>query len=308
MPSFLTTLTSVLVLELAARSVMPSDGAWEQQVRSDDPAICFALRPNSAAVYRLPGFFSSWVVATNALGLQGPLPSPAANPARLRVAVLGSGAISGSGTGFQGALPARLAAALERSGLAVDVVNVGVMGYKSEQQVRFFAKIAKQLQANVVIWAAVEGDVDPPECGLAAAPPWLRRVPALVQLAYWWHDDRNRWQGGTNYRRSTGLQADRRAVAQLAAMAKRLDFQVYVVVVSTDPTVHNQRLASWEAQQWQVLDLQSFYAGDRRPPRFASLLGNLSAQGNDDIARHLVVELAKRGAWPMPVADARKVP
>ena len=98
---------------------------------------------------------------TNELGLRdGPMPSPVAE--ELRILVLGDSVTVGWGVAAEDRFTERLEKMLtERSARRVHVINSGVSGYNTEQELIFLRRHIESIQPDLVVVVYVDNDVEP---------------------------------------------------------------------------------------------------------------------------------------------------
>lgn len=107
--------------------------------------------------YRPPG---STLVPVNSLGLRGPEPSPR-RPGELRVAVLGGSSVYGWLVGSGETLPAAVerAVAAAQPERSVTVFNLGVEGFRFQQEVALLARLAPALDLDAAVFVTGGNDV-----------------------------------------------------------------------------------------------------------------------------------------------------
>jgi len=142
--------------EVLIRFVAPQDA------RLQTPNI---YQPDSILVYRLTpshtGEFSNrveyhTVVRTDERGLRVPLRS--ASERRRRVLMLGDSFVFGQGVEAEEALPGQLELALAGQGDSVTVLNGGVVGYSTVQEVAWLERIGATVKPDLVVVAFFLGN------------------------------------------------------------------------------------------------------------------------------------------------------
>jgi len=156
-----------LLLEGGARLVLRPPGPQNFTsvptsiaMRPDFPGARFVLRPGATAVHQFPsdphGYFdpgATLTYHTNALGFRGPETTIEKPPGTFRVVGLGDSFTFGSGVRredtFLAELERRLNAGL--SGRRFEVLNLGVMGYDTEEEVALLYFRGIRLDPDVVV-------------------------------------------------------------------------------------------------------------------------------------------------------------
>ena len=136
--------------EIAARAVFPAppDPTREPQiVYRVDPQVRYVLLPNQK------GWVDDGFVTTNSRGFRGrevDIPKP---PGRLRVIVLGDSVAFGWGVNDGDTFSSQLQQDLrtQRPGVDLEVVNLGVPGYATRQEVALLKRNLAELQPDVVL-------------------------------------------------------------------------------------------------------------------------------------------------------------
>ena len=124
---------SLLVMELAARSVLPAPLPWlYPQLRyRPDPNLIFALAPRQIA------YSADKRVEINEQGLRGAVVPYSRRVGRLRILFLGDSIVFGYGVREEEAVGSKVASLLKERGVAAEVINAGVPAYNSEQEVAY---------------------------------------------------------------------------------------------------------------------------------------------------------------------------
>jgi lysophospholipase L1-like esterase len=115
-------------------------------VKSTDPDLSYTMAPNLDVQVR------RFAVQTNSLGMREREVEPEATPGVVRILVLGDSVAFGEGLPAEEALPARLGAQLAAStARSIEVLNGGVEGYNSTQELALLRKLEPVLEPDVVI-------------------------------------------------------------------------------------------------------------------------------------------------------------
>jgi lysophospholipase L1-like esterase len=146
------------VCEAVARVFLPAppDAAREPQIAFYyDPEIRYVYAPNQK------GWIDDGFVNINSLGFRGRdvvVPKP---PGHFRVVVIGDSVTMGWGVNDDETFSARLEQRLHKRfpGRSLDVVNLGVGGYDTRQEVTLLKRKVAQLQPDLVIVGFYSNDV-----------------------------------------------------------------------------------------------------------------------------------------------------
>lgn len=113
-------------------------------------------RASFSHVYTRPGF--SNVIRYNALGLRGPevRPGPADAP---RVLFLGDSFVEGKQVGEEDVLTAVLSARARAVGSPVEVINAGVSGYGTAEEILLWDRLGEALRPDLVVVGFYPNDV-----------------------------------------------------------------------------------------------------------------------------------------------------
>jgi hypothetical protein len=149
------TFGTVLVLEVALRIFSGSPaGAGDRALWRYDATKGWALAPGARGVdYR--GGPDAGQVRINALGFRGPEVAPAPAPGRRRVLLLGDSFVFGVGVDDGSVVTARLE---ELLGEGHEVVNLGVSGYSTDQQLLLFEETGRGLRPDLVLLVMADND------------------------------------------------------------------------------------------------------------------------------------------------------
>jgi lysophospholipase L1-like esterase len=136
--------------ELGARMIFPPPPAGFRQPQLGylrDPE----LRYVPAASQK--GWIDDGFVTINSLGFRGPEPAVPKPSGRFRIAVIGDSLTLGWGVHDQETYAARLEQLLRRRfpGRDLDVVNLGIGGYNTRQEVTFLARYVPRLEPDLVL-------------------------------------------------------------------------------------------------------------------------------------------------------------
>ncbi len=252
-----------------------------------DPLIAFSLRPG------LRGHFKGAPVEINSRGLRGPEIGPKP-PGGVRIALLGDSHTFGWGVAWQDTFGERLAARLteQANGREIEVLNLGVPGYNSVQEVRTFERWIDELSPDYAVIHYVGNDSQLPN--FMYAPPdvfalrpslmleflrsrfralWRQgHRPVLLERAPRDEENRYRYAGREvpeRYRALQGQENLRAAYDRLVALAAEHEMPVALLLDANDyerlltgrqENVHapaaQQLVAHWRALGLPVVDTQ----------------------------------------------------
>jgi lysophospholipase L1-like esterase len=111
--------------------------------------------PSFRYTYTRAGFSNE--VHYNALGLRGPDPAPAQT--KLRVVVLGDSFVEGKQVGEREVFTARLQQLAEAAGRPIEVINAGMGGYGTSDELLLWERVVTALHPDVVLIAFFPNDV-----------------------------------------------------------------------------------------------------------------------------------------------------
>lgn len=131
----------------------PDRALWRR-----DPNLGWSLRPHAVGIIPLGGP-DRGLIRVNALGLRGPEVAPAKSQRTLRVLALGDSYVLGVGVDEPHLFTSQLQSILSTERV-VDVVNMGVNGYSTDQQLLQFEGLGSRLAPDVVILFACDNDFD----------------------------------------------------------------------------------------------------------------------------------------------------
>jgi len=125
----------------------PLHYTYPQPLHLPDETLGWVMRPGQKS------FTIDKPVTINSLGFRSPELQPGKPRATLRILCLGDSQTFGNGVSQDETYPARLEALLsERAhGLRVEVINAGVQGYDTEQEVRLLERFAPSLSPDIVL-------------------------------------------------------------------------------------------------------------------------------------------------------------
>lgn len=246
-------LATEIVVRLAfdpPNRVNPSPVPAEIRIAAPFPRAPFALRPEATVVHRFPddprGYFdpgATLIYRTNSLGFRGPETSRAKPIHTLRVLGLGDSFTFGTGVRRDDTFLAVAEKILdERSYEAVEVLNLGVMGYDTVSEVALLEFVGVDLDPDLVVICFFLNDarggktlqmfnVGPPEdrwsfarhSALADRVGWL--LARRRQSAQLIDDYRNSFAADAE-----GWRADRRALAFAQRLSDRRDFDLVLMI------------------------------------------------------------------------------
>lgn len=158
------TLALLLALEGGSRLLgvhfpsLPTPETPDRALWTRDPRLGWALRPGAEGRIDLGGP-DRGLIRVNALGLRGGEITLAKPLGVLRILVCGDSYVMGVGVDEEHLLTTHLRSLLSRSG-RLEVVNMGVNGYSTDQQLLQFRDLGVRLQPDLVILIAGDNDFD----------------------------------------------------------------------------------------------------------------------------------------------------
>lgn len=159
-------LVTLLAAELVLRLIAPQALLQDPDAFTPDPELGMRLRPGFTGEFVTPEFRSRWIINTE--GHRGPVPAPRERVG-FRIAALGDSFTFGYGVEEEEAWPRlleeRLSERTEGRG-RIELVNLGVGGYGTFQQLSWLARKWEALQPDLVIIAFYVGN-DPSDNALA---------------------------------------------------------------------------------------------------------------------------------------------
>lgn len=155
-------------LALAALSTLAALAFGEAAVRWIRPqpleAACVwedgTLRhlPSFSHRYTRAGMFSN-VIRYNALGLRGPEVAPHRAAGTTRVLFLGDSFVEGKQVGEDEVMTAAMTRLARERGMALEIVNAGVSGYGTAEELRLWERLGPELSPDVVLVGLYTNDI-----------------------------------------------------------------------------------------------------------------------------------------------------
>ncbi len=149
-----------LAAEMMVRLVVPEETFWPVSniyQASEVPGLIYTYRPN------FEGVAFGVDLKTNELGFRGPQWSTQKKPGSLRIALVGDSHAFGFGVPSSQIMPTVLSELLrERLGQPVEVLNFGINGYNSFQQLAALEHLALGYDPDLVILLPASNDHQPP--------------------------------------------------------------------------------------------------------------------------------------------------
>lgn len=147
--SFAAALAAELVLRFACPQPLDAAYVW--------PDGTLRHLPSFRYTYTRAGFSNE--VRYNALGLRGPDPAPVKTPGTLRLAVLGDSFVEGKQVGEKEVFTAVLERLAAAEGRRLEVINAGVGGYGTADELLLWERAVAALRADLVLAAFFPNDV-----------------------------------------------------------------------------------------------------------------------------------------------------
>ena len=190
------TAVALTIAEVAVRWIAPRPTELQSPgMYVPDVSVGYRLNPGHA------GFLGNRVeyhtsVHVNSDGLRGEMTGPV--DCRLRVLVIGDSFVFGQGVEASDAFPAKLQAALRTRGIASQVMNAGVRGYGTAQEVAWLRTYGMMLSPDIVVMGVFLGN-DIQDNMLA--PAAHRAIPAELARTSgkWWHNGLTQWLFGNSH-------------------------------------------------------------------------------------------------------------
>ena len=208
--------------ELAARIIFPTPPDRTRQpplAYLYDPELEYVLAP------RLKGWIDGGLVTVNSLGFRGAEVASPKPQGRLRIVIVGDSVTFGMGMGDAESFPAQLEHLLHEKfpGRDLDVVNLGVPGYDTRQEVTLLRRNLARLDPDVALVGFYTNDVpdviadestNAPAGKRTVArdrkigqifhmdptsPSWFDRYPLKSRLIYLVARAINRWRGADQW-------------------------------------------------------------------------------------------------------------
>jgi hypothetical protein len=178
------------VCELAARALLPAPPDETRQPRivyRYDPEIRYVLSPSQQ------GWIDDGWLTINSLGFRGREVVTPKPPGSFRVVVIGDSVTMGWGVGDnETSRPSSRNCCRRFPGRSVDVVNLGVGGYDTRQEVALLKRNVSRLQPDLVLVGFYSNDVpDALDDNQAAAPSGTRIAASHPEAGQSLHMDSN---------------------------------------------------------------------------------------------------------------------
>lgn len=140
---------SLALAEAAARLIFPHQKRTLPKILVHEPSPNFKLlyKPSPGTVNRSYGVEN----AINSHGFRDREYDLAKKPGYKRILFLGDSVVYGIGIKIEDTIPEQLEKIFEEKGEKVEVLNFGVSGYETEQEVEFFKETGRQFQPDLVI-------------------------------------------------------------------------------------------------------------------------------------------------------------
>lgn len=281
-------LAAALVGEVAVRALCPTCGEIERPYnpatgpgglrqttygRAEDPELAFVLRPGARAEMIYPAWGENperhIVYQVNRHGFRDVDVSEVKPEGVVRVAVLGDSFTHGNGCHLEETFPkvAEATLAAEAPELRVEVLNCGVGGYNTRQQVEILKWRALRLDPDAVVIAYYVNDVFPPRGDVPRrdepdeAPGWLERVltplakgSRFAELVSGWMRDKRAERDHfrdfeANYREdSPGWGRVREALADAVDVCERQEVELFLTIVPNPAFPRESPFAPYERQ------------------------------------------------------------
>jgi lysophospholipase L1-like esterase len=171
------TFVAFLLCEIGARMIFPAPPTATREpqlAQLYDPELRYVLAPSQQ------GWIDDGLVTVNALGFRGAAIAVPKPEGRFRVAVAGDSLTMGWGVADNETYPARLERLLREASPQhdTDVVNMGVGGYNTRQEVTLLARHAAALQPDLVLVGFYSNDVPDALDDTEASAPGGTRIVA----------------------------------------------------------------------------------------------------------------------------------
>lgn len=152
---------ALLVLEVGLRLLLGNGGQELVVQPARTREVCWQLEPLEDARFTGDAAPAGQMtrIHVNSLGARGSEPQGGAG--RMRVVVLGDAFVLGPGVADDETLPARLGDELGRRGIGNDVLNIGVPGTSTSQQVAQLEARVADLHPDLVVLVVSPDDLDP---------------------------------------------------------------------------------------------------------------------------------------------------
>lgn len=159
-------IASLALLEVVARmfdlrgvSYYPNTAAFMDTMIIEEP-IGYRNQPG------LSGTFYSQPVTINSTGLRNSEFDLAPNPGKYRIVFMGDSVIFGIGVADKDTLPRQLEMLLRKevgeiNGREIEIINMGVISYNSEQELIQYQQLGAKLKADLVLLMFTDNDIEP---------------------------------------------------------------------------------------------------------------------------------------------------
>jgi len=154
----------------------------------DDPDLGYVLRPGTrASVEGHP-------VSINSRGFRDREFAPVKPPGMLRIVALGDSITFGNGLDVAETWPKRLEERLTAAGVTAEVLNLGVGGYDTLQEVALLERVGMEFDPDVILLAFCVNDLGLASVNLplVEVSRYPRSLLVCSRLAQWWVADRSR--------------------------------------------------------------------------------------------------------------------
>ena len=269
--------------ELVVRAVGAPEVAPVRRGRfqlSADPRLVFEPVPDLAFTGD-PRYFFEYEGRSNRLGYRDRDHAGAKPPGIYRIVVLGDSIAAGYRISrLEDTFPALLEARLRREGFPVEVLNFGVSGYNTMQEVETLRVRALRFDPDLVLVAYCHNDRRPPDPRIVAA---LREAQGDRRVVLPVAEAERVLLGSALYRfiRYGVLEARERqaeaaeekgagntvapSLAELAAISRREGFEVLLAVFPDLPKLYDKEHAQEHAELAQLAREHGFHHLDLRP-------------------------------------------
>jgi lysophospholipase L1-like esterase len=300
-----------LICELGARLIFPRPPEGTRQPEIGyllDPEIRYVMAPSQK------GWIDEGLVTINALGFRGAEVGLRKPPDRFRVAVIGDSLTLGWGVSDQETYAARLERLL-RSRLpdgSIDVLNLGIGGYNTRQEVAFLERHLAALEPDLVLVGFYLNDVPEmledtgPSPGRGAQRAGVSQGGRPLRLnptpSGWWH---------RQVRRSRLLYIAARAFNRTRGVGEqgRTQFEMEMALLSGVESEQMQRAWDKVAGQFSRLrklaDAHGFAVGIIALPCREQVTGEAQSTAYRDRLRTLADAHAFHTIDPVPVMRER---
>ncbi len=279
------------VRPVAYRQVPERPADWTELLHraSDIPGLAYELAPNRTVT------FGAMTVTTNGLGMRDSEPGPRAD-GDLRIGVLGDSITFGYGVAAGDSYPALLEQTLRDpplpDGQRADVLNFGVSGYATRDELQLLAGRAVNLDLDLVIvgYSLNDPDLEPTQplrahfekrawweysdllrlVAQARHEADLRRVGGGDYYRYLHHEDGESWPAVARSFEEMGRLAEQRGFALVLALFPTFfGYQAWNGYPYRD--LHEQVAAAASRAGFTTLDLLEVFEASGSPPAALSM-------------------------------------